>query len=157
MQDNSYPRWIRRLASSVWVLTRGLTITVRALVVNKETQEVLLVRHRLMRGWHLPGGGLERNETVAQAITRELREEANVVVHGHIHQRGMFHQPWMGKRDHVLLCEVMDFTIIGPRTPDWEIAEARFFPLSALPEDVAKGSLARILEYRDTLPPSDYW
>ncbi|HET7408009.1 MAG TPA: NUDIX domain-containing protein [Mycobacteriales bacterium] len=37
--------------------------------------EVLLVRQRHTHGWALPGGLLDRGESPAQALVRELREE----------------------------------------------------------------------------------
>lgn len=51
-----------------------------AAIVRHEDGRVLL--HRLQRDafWALPGGGIEPGESAAQAITRELQEELNIVV-----------------------------------------------------------------------------
>src|SRR5580698_581664 len=62
-------------------LARGVTLGVRGLVVN-DAGEVLLVEHTYMRGWYLPGGGVERGETTEAAVIRELQEEAGVKVVG---------------------------------------------------------------------------
>lgn len=50
-----------------------------AAIVNKNN-EVLLVKKRQGKLWGFPGGGIEPDETVHEALQRELREEINCEV-----------------------------------------------------------------------------
>lgn len=58
---------------------------VRALVID-EDDGVLLVRRsagdRFARHWELPGGGLDDQETVSEALARELAEETGLAPTG---------------------------------------------------------------------------
>ena len=82
-QDLGRPDILRRslhaLMRFYWRLARPLTMGVRAGVFD-EQGAVLLVRHSYMRGWYLPGGGVERGETTLQSVTRELDEEAGILL-----------------------------------------------------------------------------
>src|SRR5215218_8967470 len=70
---------IRRFLHVYWRFARGLTLGVRAIVVDGQGR-VFLVRHSYVAGWHLPGGGVEAGETLMTALARELAEEGNIVL-----------------------------------------------------------------------------
>lgn len=53
------------------------------LLLEKDNQVLLLKRANTgwMDGfWHIPGGGLEENESLAHAVTREAQEELAIIV-----------------------------------------------------------------------------
>lgn len=51
-----------------------LRVIARGLFFN-EKGEILLIKSQLDNYWALPGGGLEENESLTEALERELREE----------------------------------------------------------------------------------
>ena len=68
---------LRRLLHVYWRFARAMTLGVRALVLDQEGR-IFLVKHSYVSGWHLPGGGVERGETLRDALERELIEEGNI-------------------------------------------------------------------------------
>jgi 8-oxo-dGTP pyrophosphatase MutT (NUDIX family) len=116
---------------------------VRAIVRDAQGH-VLLVRHTYVPGWYLPGGGVEPGESVGEALARELTEEANIRIVQAPRLIGLYFNP-RGGSDHVALYEVTSFVQISAKQPDREIAEARFFPPDALPEDTTPATRARLL------------
>jgi ADP-ribose pyrophosphatase YjhB (NUDIX family) len=68
---------LRRLFHLYWRFARGMTLGVRAVVIDGENR-VFLVKHSYVSGWHLPGGGVETGETLREALTRELAEEGRI-------------------------------------------------------------------------------
>ena len=133
-----------------------MTLGVRGLVLDGAGR-VFLVRHTYVSGWHLPGGGVEVGETVAQALARELREEGNIEIEGEPRLLGLYLNLAAGQRDHVAVYVVRTFLQVALRPPDVEIAEAGFFPLGALPDGVTRGAQARILEVAGDAAVSAYW
>jgi ADP-ribose pyrophosphatase YjhB (NUDIX family) len=129
-----------------FVLRRPMTLGVRAMVLNQAEGTVFLVRHTYVPGWYLPGGGVERGESMMQALVKELREEGNIELEGEPELFGIYHNNRASARDHVALYVVRQFTQTAPRLPDKEIAECGFFPLDALPDATTQSTRRRIAE-----------
>jgi ADP-ribose pyrophosphatase YjhB (NUDIX family) len=145
-----------RLLHWSFLLMRPMSLGVRAIVVDAD-DKVLLVRHGYVSGWHFPGGGVEVGETCLESLKRELEEEARVVVEGPPILHGVFFNNRTSRRDHVAAYVVRSFRVLGERSPDWEIVEARFFPRTALPEGTTRATRARLAEIFDSAPLSELW
>lgn len=68
------PAWARR--GLVRAGTPGFTVGAVCVVARGDT--VLFLRQPHRPGWSLPGGLLDRGETPAQAVVREVREETGL-------------------------------------------------------------------------------
>jgi ADP-ribose pyrophosphatase YjhB (NUDIX family) len=145
-----------RLMRLSFLILRPLTLGVRAVVIDRD-ENVLLVRHGYVSGWHFPGGGVEVGETCVEALTRELEEEASVGLDGPPLLHGLFFNAQSSRRDHVAVYVVRGFSILGKRAPDWEIVEATFFSRWALPHGTTQGTRARLAEIFESAPISDRW
>jgi 8-oxo-dGTP pyrophosphatase MutT (NUDIX family) len=145
-----------RLMHVYWRFSRGLTLGVRALVLDAEGR-VFLVKHTYTAGWQLPGGGVEAGETLLDALARELREEGNIEMTGPPKLHGVFFHPRYSLRDHVTLYVVREFRQFAPPVPNSEIAEHGFFALDALPHDTTSGTRARIAEALHGQPATETW
>ena len=146
----------RRGLHVYWRFARGLTLGVRGLVID-EKRRVFLVQHTYVRGWHLPGGGVEPGETLAAALARELVEEGNIELTGTPALHGMFFDTRYSQRDHIACFVVPSFRQSAPPAPTAEIAASRFFALDELPGDTAAGTRARIAEVLLGAPVSERW
>lgn len=139
-----------------WRITRGMTIGARGVVVN-DSGDVLLVKHSVFSGWHLPGGGVEPGETLCHALARELREEANIEIARHPRLHGVFFNARISRRDHVAVYVVDAFRHLPGEVKSREISEARFFPMSALPADTTRGTRARLAEIFEGTQATSEW
>lgn len=105
---------------------------------------VLLVRHTHDRRWSLPGGGVKRGETFDEAARREVREETGLEL-SDVQLFHLYRSEAEGKRDRIALF-VAESHAGAPRAASWEIAEARFVALDALPEGTSPATRRRIAE-----------
>lgn len=153
MSDNPI---IRKLFHLAFLLKRPVTLGVRVLALN-EKGEILLVKHTYVKGWYLPGGGVEIGETSQAAAGKELLEETGYQVKSELELLSSYYNTSASKRDHVLLyhCKAMDK--IREFMPNREIKEIGFFPLDQLPEGTTKSTLRRIKEHLKNEPISEYW
>jgi 8-oxo-dGTP pyrophosphatase MutT (NUDIX family) len=147
---------IRRGFHLYWRLSRGLTLGVRGLVLD-ESGRIFLVKHTYVRGWHLPGGGVEPGETLIDALARELKEEGNIELVERPTLHGVYFNKGVSQRDHVALYVVTAFRQPAPPKPDHEILAHGFFPLDALPEGTVASVRARIAEVMMGAPVSQSW
>jgi hypothetical protein len=58
--------------------------------------------------------------------------------------------------DHVLFYKCMSVVQTAPKSADREIAEARFFPVTALPEGTTAATKRRLAELKAGVP-APYW
>jgi 8-oxo-dGTP pyrophosphatase MutT (NUDIX family) len=147
---------IRRALHLYWRLSRGMTLGVRALVVD-DAGRVFLVKHSYVTGWHLPGGGVEPRETALKALARELREEGNIELTAAPKLHAVYFNERVSRRDHVVLFVVRAFRQIAEPVPDREIVAHGFFASEALPQDTTPSTRARIGEVLGGVPITERW
>jgi FlaA1/EpsC-like NDP-sugar epimerase/ADP-ribose pyrophosphatase YjhB (NUDIX family) len=132
----------RKLLHSYFLISRSLTVGVRCVILN-DHREVLLVKHTYIRGWHLPGGGLDSGESAEDGVVREVQEETGLVLEDKPMLLGVFHNKETTNRDHVVLfssktsktSEMLDSVV-----KTFEIKSLEFFSLDALPIDLDPSS-----------------
>lgn len=131
----------------------GPILAVGAVVVDDE--RLLLVRRDRAPGagtWAVPGGRVEVGETLAEAVTRELREETGIEgVCGPLIGWSEIVPPG-GDGDHLVLLD-FEVTLFGPAEPvaATDAREARWVPLGDVADhDLAPG-LAEFLHDHDII------
>src|SRR5512141_3176872 len=132
-------RWVYLIYRRYLLVVRPVTLGVRIMMIRNG--EVLLVRHTYLPGWYLPGGAVDRGETLDAAAKREAREETGAELQN-VRLVGAYTNFKEWKSDHNILFLTTDFTLRGK--PDQEIAEMRFFPLNSLPPDMFSGHRKRL-------------
>jgi ADP-ribose pyrophosphatase YjhB (NUDIX family) len=121
------------LLRPIWRLTRGMTLGAQGVIINNEGK-VLLVRHGYRPGWHFPGGGVEWNETLEQALARELYEETEVEITGSVQLHAIYSNFKKFKGDHICLYIIKEWQQKKLPAPNAEIKEIGFFSPDTLPE-----------------------
>lgn len=139
-----------------FLFTRGLTVGVRAIVRSRDGK-FLLVRHTYTPGWHLPGGGVEKGETIERALRKELEQETGLELVGRPRLHGVFLNDGVSGRDHVFvyLCDVSN-DVPSNRT-SIEIADVGYFDSTELPNGIDAGTERRIRELIEGTEPAEKW
>jgi ADP-ribose pyrophosphatase YjhB (NUDIX family) len=138
-------RIAQRLRMAYWRIARPHVFGVKMIVFKGDS--VLLIRHSYQSSeiYMLPGGGVGKNEDEAAAAAREVREEAGCSV-SNIRRMGYYLDRSLGAYSYitVFVAETDDEAQCDGR----EIIEARFFPLTALPDKLSPPSARRLAEWQ---------
>jgi len=158
LQDlrKSFEPLLRRVLHLYWRFARGMTLGVRAVVVDGDNR-VFLVKHSYVTGWHLPGGGVEVGETFRDALRRELAEEGRIELAGEPVLHGLFFNSQVSRRDHVAVYLIRHFRQDRLPEPNREIIACGFFETSALPAETTEGTRLRISEVLEGRAPIVTW
>lgn len=148
-------RLLTRVAHTAYIFIKGMTIGVRAACFDDQGR-IFLVRHSYIPGWHMPGGGVERGETVGQALAKELREEGNLELTAPAELKHVFFNRRTSKRDHVVFfrCQVQQ---TAPRLKDREIVESGFYALDQLPAGTTSATHRRLKELSGDVEFDEIW
>lgn len=145
-----------KVLHQLFLTTRGLTLGVRA-VIRSDDGRFLLVRHTYTAGWHFPGGGVEKGETVEEALCKELRQETGLALVATPRLHAIFLNADVSQRDHVLLYLCVAKGDIKQRPKSMEIAEVGYFDAHDLPNGTEAGTIRRIQEIIEKTPPPALW
>jgi ADP-ribose pyrophosphatase YjhB (NUDIX family) len=147
---------LRRLFHFYWRFARGMTLGVRAVVLDGQNR-VFLIKHSYVSGWHLPGGGVETGETLHEALKRELSEEGRIELVGEAQLFGVYLNSHISRRDHVAVYVVRHFSQDRKPEPNHEIIDSGFFEMQALPAGTTTGTRLRIAEVTENRPQIRTW
>jgi len=143
--------WLRRIEPLLrplfhlkFRLERGMTLGVRGLVID-EAGRVLLIQHTYVKGWHLPGGGVDRGEAAEAAVIRELVEEVGIVATSRPRLLSVHNNHARFRGDHVLYYRIESWEQ-GQATSVGEIDETQWFHPNDLPAGVTASTRRRIEE-----------
>lgn len=108
----------------------------------EDNDRLMLVRHTYQDRWGLPGGWMEKGESIEEAAQREFHEEFGIQAD----------QAKILRVQAVKSKPVIDIALslhlAGTPTPDQlEVKQIQFFPLNALPPDIIATHKPYIEEY----------
>jgi ADP-ribose pyrophosphatase YjhB (NUDIX family) len=124
-------------------------------VVEDGEGRVLLVRHSYMSGWQLPGGGVAAGEPPEKAVMRELEEEIGLMECAPPEFVALYSRRILWVGNFIALYRLRNARIAF--RPNFEVREAEFFALDALPENATAATRQRLAELSGKAPRSLYW
>ncbi len=127
-----------------WRIFKPKTYGSRGIILYGEN--ILLVKNINVNYWSLPGGKIDKGETSEECLFRELKEELSISVSKIDFKLGEYISNKEGKRDTVYIFVVK--LLSSNFQKQWELQEAKWFPLSYLPKDLSPATSRRIIEFK---------
>jgi 8-oxo-dGTP pyrophosphatase MutT (NUDIX family) len=147
---------VNKVLQRYWRISRGLTLGVQGMVLDSAGR-VLLVRHSYRPGWHFPGGGVEKGETVLDSLKRELAEETGVELTAPPDMYAIYTNFNYFPGDHILLFAVRHWKQTRVPKPNHEIIEQAFFAPGEVPQSINPPTMRRLREFLSKEPPDTAW
>ena len=117
------------------------------IIIESDEGIVLVRRRNPPLGWALPGGFVDRGESVAQAARREAKEETGLDVEL-TELLGVYSDPRRDPRGFTTISTVFIGRAGGQPVGGDDAAEARVVALDALPSDIVFDHATIISDYR---------
>jgi len=118
---------------------------VKAIIYYKD--QILLIKNTYGdQKWNVPGGGIKRNESLVDAIKREVYEEVGIKLYS-VKKAGSFNNIDEYKHDTITVFMATVFNNIIS-IDNAEIKEAKWFKLSKIPtQNECAKTLLKVLKY----------
>ena len=113
-------------------------IGIFGIIFNKQ-KKVLLCHRRDYDLWNLPGGGLEKNESIQEGLIREVKEETGLVVEVS-RLAGVYSKPYKNEIVFSFICEPTN----GKITLNEEANKIEYFEINKLPTNISSKQKERI-------------
>ena len=145
---------LRRLWWRIW---RRRTLGVR--IMLHKNGRLLVIRHRYGGKLMLPGGGVDRGETVWAAARRELAEETGISDCGPLKIAGVYLHLAEGRPDYVTLFVGELPAVLPPYQPALlsEVESVHVEIADADDQRLSPATRRRIAEILDGAPASEWW
>ena len=124
-------------------------------IVENDEGRILLVRHTYQPGWLLPGGGVGRGEPPEDALMRELAEEVGLATREPPKFVRLYSRRAGWVTNVIALYHLRGAKIAFRR--NFEISDARFFAIDALPAETPAPVRRRVAEVFAGAKPSSFW
>ena len=115
-------------------LFKPFSVGARAIVIN-DKQQVLLLKHTYNDLWYLPGGGINKKETLIDGLKRELKEELNLTFDKLPILLGTYSNFFEHKSDYISIFIIKQYTMNPVK--NLEIEKWHFFDLHNLPSTIS--------------------
>jgi len=112
-----------------WKISKHKKSRARAIILNHDKNQILLVKNITYKQFHLPGGGIEKGESGEYAVTREIKEELGIDI-SILYQLGKYKYNDTDKHVEVFVAHAntMNFQM------QWELDRAEWFSFNNLPD-----------------------
>ncbi len=135
-----------------WRLFHPITLGARIILLRDD--RVLLVEHTYRPGWYLPGGGVDKGESLEECIRREAEEEAGATVRS-LQLFGIYSAFSEEKSDHVAIFVSRDFDCVRSRRTTRSRGQSGFRSMRA--EGLSPGQHAGCGTDRRVSAPAGRW